>query len=101
MGVARPVIASVDAHSETAEVITQAKCGLCLEPEDPKALADAILEVYGDKARADDMGQRGRQYVERHYTRTSVARQYEAVFARLLSSPDTLPSVHKPDTASL
>ena len=101
MGVARPVIASVDARSETAEVITQAKCGLCLEPEDPQALADAIRTIYSDKARADDMGRRGRQYVERHYTRTSVARQYEEVFARLLSSTDSLPSVHKPDTASL
>ncbi len=101
MGVARPVIASVDARSETAEVISQAKCGLCLEPEDPQALADAIRTIYSDKARADDMGRRGRQYVERHYTRTSVARQYEEVFARLLSSTDSLPSVHKPDTASL
>ena len=79
----------------------QAKCGLCLEPEDPQALADAIRTIYSDKARADDMGRRGRQYVERHYTRTSVARQYEEVFARLLSSTDSLPSVHKPDTASL
>ncbi len=101
MGVARPVIASVDARSETAEVIAEAKCGLCLEPEDPKALADAILAIYSDRTRAQDMGRRGRQYVERHYTRTSVARQYEAVFARLLASPDTLPPVHTPDTASL
>ena len=46
-------------------------------------------------------GQRGRQYAEAHYTRTSVARQYEAIFERLLSSPDTLPTVNKPDTASL
>jgi colanic acid biosynthesis glycosyl transferase WcaI len=100
MGVARPVIASVDAHSETAQAITQAKCGVCLEPEDPKALAEAVLTIYNDAARAEQMGRRGRQYVEAHYTRTSVASQYEAIFARLLA-PETLPSVHKPDTASL
>jgi len=101
MGVARPVIASVDAHSETAEVIEAAKCGVCLEPEDPQALAEAILSVYSSKARSEEMGRRGRQYVEGHYTRTSVARQYEAIFAGLRPSADTLPSVNKPDTASL
>ena len=101
MGVARPVIASVDAYSETAEIITQAKCGVCIEPEDPQALAAAILAVFEDKARAEEMGRRGRQYAETHYTRTSVARQYEAIFARLLSDASALPSVNKPDTANL
>jgi len=101
MGVARPVIASVDAHSETADVIHAGKCGICLEPEDPEALADAILTLYKDKAAAAEMGRRGRQYVEAHYTRTSVAREYEAIFARLLPVVDAAPPVKKPDTASL
>ena len=101
MGVARPVIASVDAHSETADVIGAARCGLCLEPEDSQALAEAILQIYRDKAQAEEMGRRGRQYVEEHYTRTSVARQYEEIFARLTASPNALPSVQKPDTANL
>ena len=101
MGVARPVIASVDAYSETAEIITQAKCGVCLEPEDPAALAAAILSVFRDKAKADEMGRRGRQYAEAHYTRTSVAHQYELIFDRLRHGPEALPSVNKPDTANL
>jgi colanic acid biosynthesis glycosyl transferase WcaI len=101
MGVARPVIASVDSQSETFDVINEAKCGVCLEPENPQALADAILAVYSDKARAEEMGRRGRLYAETHYTRTSVARQYEAIFARLLSHAEPLPSVKEPDIASL
>ncbi len=101
MGVARPVIASVDAHSETADVIHAGRCGLCLEPEDPNALAEAILTLYRDRARAAEMGRNGRQYVEAHYTRTSVAREYEAIFARLLPVPEAAPPVNKPDPASL
>ncbi len=101
MGVARPVIASVDAHSETAEVIHAAKCGVCLEPEDPQALADAILQIYQNKAQAEEMGRCGRQYVEAHYTRTSVASQYQAIFAGLLPSADPLPPLYNQDTASL
>jgi colanic acid biosynthesis glycosyl transferase WcaI len=101
MGVARPVIASVDADSETAEAITAAECGLCIEPENAAALADAILKLYRDPTRSAEMGRRGRLHVEAHYTRTSVARQYTAVFARLTLGPNSLPSVSKPDTASL
>ncbi len=101
MGVARPVIASVDAHSETADVIQAGHCGVCLEPEDPQALADAILMLYKDKARAAEMGRRGRLYVEAHYTRKSVAREYEAIFARLLPASHLPPRVNTPDTASL
>ncbi len=101
MGVARPVIASVDAHSETADVIYAGKCGVCLEPEDPQALADAILALYKDKAQAAEMGRRGRLYVEAHYTRKSVAREYEAIFARLLPVAGAAPPAPKPDKASL
>ncbi len=91
MGVARPMIAGVDAHSETADVIAEARCGLCVEPEDPDALADAIRTLYADRPRAAEMGRCGRLHVEAHFTRTSVAHAYEAVFARLL--PDAKPPV--------
>ncbi|MGI4789019.1 MAG: glycosyltransferase family 4 protein [Janthinobacterium lividum] len=101
MGVARPVIASVDAHSETAEVIDESKCGVCIEPEDPKALAAAIISVFSDSKRAEEMGRRGRQYVEAHYTRTSVAHQYEAIFSRLLSDSDPVQAMNKPGAARL
>jgi len=101
MGVARPLIAAVDAHSETAQVIAEAGCGLCIAPEDPQALAEAVRTLYESRERAAQMGRLGRRHVERHYTRVSVARQYEAVFARLTVGSGTLPSVNRPDTASL
>lgn len=101
MGVARPLIASVDAHSETAQVIAESGCGLCIEPEDPQALADAVRTLYESRERAEEMGRRGRRHVETHYTRVSVARQYEAVFARLLTGSSPSPSMDRPDAAPL
>ena len=100
LGVARPVIAGVDSHSETADVIAQARGGLCVAPEDPDALADAIRTLYADRARAAEMGRRGRAHVEAHFTRTSVAHAYEAVFARLLpGAPPPVPSAPTPPSA--
>lgn len=101
MGVARPLIASVDAHSETAQVIGAAGCGLCIEPEDPQALADAVRTLYKNRERAVEMGRHGRRHVEAHYTRVSVARQYEAVFARLLPDKSAVTPMNRPNTANL
>ena len=101
MGVARPMIAGVDSHSETAQVIADSGCGLRVEPEDADALAGAVRALYDDRERCAEMGRRGRLHVEAHYTRVSVARQYEAIFERLTPGSGASPSVGRPGTASL
>lgn len=101
MGVARPMIAGVDAHSETAQVIAESGCGLRVEPEDARALADSVQVLYKDRPRCAEMGRRGRLHVEAHYTRVSVARQYEAIFEKLMPGSGASPSVGRPGTAPL
>lgn len=86
MGVARALVACVDSQSETARVIADARCGICVEPEDAQALADAVAQLYADQAEAAHMGERGRAYVEKHFTRQTVAHQYEQVFAQVMSA---------------
>jgi len=90
MGVARPLIASVDPNSETAQTIHNAGCGICVEPEDAQALADGIRTLYNDRARARSMGKDGRKYVEKNYTRTIVAERYQTVFEQ------TMPRMARP-----
>ena len=85
MGVARPVLAGVDKTSDTYAVVQEADSGVCVPPEDPEALAEAIRTLHQDPERAAEMGRRGRAHVEAHYTSVSVARQYEALFTKLLS----------------
>ncbi len=40
-----PIIASFDTDSELAEILKQANAGICVEPENAQALADAIRQV--------------------------------------------------------
>jgi len=101
MGVARPMIAGVDAGSETAQVIAESGCGLRVEPEDARALAEAVQALYDDRERCAEMGRRGRLHVEAHYTRVSVARQYEALFEKLMPGSGASPSVGRPGRAPL
>jgi glycosyltransferase involved in cell wall biosynthesis len=49
MGGARPVIAAVDSGTDTWDLIRRAECGLLVEPDNPRALAAAILDLYRDE----------------------------------------------------
>ncbi len=65
---ARPVIAAL--RGEGARVIREAGAGLTPPPEDPDALAEAVLAMYSmPVAERRAMGARGREYFEAHFER--------------------------------
>jgi colanic acid biosynthesis glycosyl transferase WcaI len=84
MAAGRPLIASVSRECDTADLVTEAGCGLWVPPEDPAALADAIRQLKADPARREQMGRNGRQCVEARFTRPIVAGQYVDLLASLL-----------------
>jgi L-malate glycosyltransferase len=49
------------------DLIEHNRTGILVEPKDPKALAQAVIEVLQDPAKARDMGQMARLSVEKHY----------------------------------
>lgn len=69
-----PIIASFDTDSELARILHNAKAGICVEPENPKALAEAILcakEHAGEKHESD-----ARDYVVAHMSRNLGVQKY-------------------------
>lgn len=72
MAAARPVIACVDVDSDTADLILKANCGLRVEPDEPEHIANGILELYRNREKGFAMGENGRQYLEKNYTREIV-----------------------------
>jgi glycosyltransferase involved in cell wall biosynthesis len=79
MAAARPVVASLPRHSDARGIITQAGCGICVEAGDGRALADAILEFYSDRALAEESGRRGRAYAEAHFSRPACVGRVEDI----------------------
>jgi colanic acid biosynthesis glycosyl transferase WcaI len=82
MAAAKPVLASVDADSDTRSLIEAAACGVWTPPGDHAALADAILGLYHDRPRCARLGRNGREFLLQHCERGAATRQYE----RLLRS---------------
>jgi colanic acid biosynthesis glycosyl transferase WcaI len=79
----RPVVLS--AAGEAEEALRQAGGGLAVPPEDAAAIARAVKTLASDPAGAREMGQRGRLFVESHYSRREQARLLESLLASLES----------------
>lgn len=79
----RPVLASVDAGSDVVKVVCDPQAGLCVEPETPRQLAEAILALRDDPLRRGEMGHNGRRWVEKHHSLQSAAQQFERLFLKI------------------
>lgn len=84
MAAAVPLITSVNGEART--LVDKAQAGLYVEPEDPKAMADAILQLYKNPSCRRTLGQNGRQYVAEHYDRQKIARKFERLVIGMCSS---------------
>ena len=79
----RPVIIGV---RTPVNPVDEAKAGLVIAPENGPALAAAIRELQDmTPAERDDMGKRGRDYVETHYDMSSSAGRLEGVLRRAIA----------------
>jgi glycosyltransferase involved in cell wall biosynthesis len=62
------------------EIVETTGGGLIVEPDSSSALADGLLELWRNPARADALGAAGAEGVRRHYTVGRMAETAEAVY---------------------
>lgn len=74
MAMARPIVASVS--GETADILQQSGAAIVVRPEDSRAIAESILHLYRNRNEARAMGEAGRDFVVRNYSRRSLAAAY-------------------------
>jgi glycosyltransferase involved in cell wall biosynthesis len=71
-----PVVLSVD--GEARQVVESVGGGVFVEPENPQAIARALLSLRDDPGQRAEMGRRGQEAVERHYSLRAAAMTLEA-----------------------
>ncbi|HLA85572.1 MAG TPA: glycosyltransferase family 4 protein [Thermoguttaceae bacterium] len=74
LGMERPIILSV--QGEAAKLIQEADAGVCVPPEDARAMAQAVDELARRPDRLAQMGRNGREYVREHFDRRNLAKKY-------------------------
>lgn len=71
------------AVGEAGRLISLAKCGVVVPPEEPAALAATLRELHRRPERWSEFGDSGRRYVSDHFNRSTILKQW----ARLLEEP--------------
>ena len=85
MACGRPVVATrVDG---IPEVVEDGRTGLLVPPGDPGRLAEALLELLADPARAEAMGVAGREKIVSSFSMEAMIQRYAAVFEQAMASP--------------
>jgi colanic acid biosynthesis glycosyl transferase WcaI len=83
MSCARPVVLGVDGYAR--KVMEQANAGIFVTPENPAALADAVVRLAADRVLRESLGRNGRQHVLHYFSRQHTARAYLEVLQDVLA----------------
>lgn len=62
----RPVLVVAPPESDAARIVTEAKCGVAVDPEKPEAVADALRTLAGNPDELSAMGMRARKAAENY-----------------------------------
>jgi colanic acid biosynthesis glycosyl transferase WcaI len=82
MASGRPIIAAVAGNTEVSYLLDQAQCGLCIEPENPKSLVEAILKLFEANEIRREMGRCGRAFVVEYFSQKVASNKYSALIQK-------------------
>jgi colanic acid biosynthesis glycosyl transferase WcaI len=76
MAAGRPFVATAHPDSLLWRLCQRSGAFLCVPPNDPGAFADAVLRLAGDADLRAELGERGRQFAERHLAKAKVLGEF-------------------------
>ncbi|MEL6223091.1 MAG: glycosyltransferase family 4 protein [Cyanobacteria bacterium J06627_8] len=94
----RPIIVSAPLSGTAADAVWKSEGGIVVPPENPTELANAILDLYRDPAKAGILGQKGRAHAIKRYSLNSALDRYEALFKQLTHTEDKSFESSQPQT---
>ena len=78
-----PIILAVEGEAE--KLIKAANAGICVEPENPDEIKDAVIELYNNKELRKRLGENGREYVEKNYSRYNITKKFEGLLEDIVN----------------
>lgn len=82
----RPILASVDEGSDTWSLVQRAQAGICVPPEDPGAIARAIIELKNDNRLRENFAENGREYALQYHSPQAAAEKFEQLLLAALAT---------------
>ncbi len=72
MAVGRPFVATALPDSVLWRLQRQSGAFLCVPPDDPPTFAEAVIRLADDSRLRQELGRRGREFVEQHYAKPRI-----------------------------
>jgi colanic acid biosynthesis glycosyl transferase WcaI len=72
MAVGRPFVATALPDSVLWRLQRQSGAFLCVPPDDPPSFAEAVIRLADDSRLRQELGRRGREFVEQHYAKPRI-----------------------------
>lgn len=85
MSSARPVLLSAEVDSNAADLVHIANCGLTVPPEDPAAIAEAILRMKQDQKQRELWAKNGYEFVRRQFSASRQVERMEEMFINVVT----------------
>ena len=86
MASGRPVIAGVTPGTGLYRITREAQCGIAIEPENSQALYDAIMSLYKNPGLRKHLGENGRAYVCRNFSKNQVLNNFETKLLEVVAA---------------
>jgi glycosyltransferase involved in cell wall biosynthesis len=67
-------------HWAIPEVVKDGETGIIVEPDNPELLAEAMLKILHSPQMAREMGEKGRERLERYFTARRMGEEYWKFF---------------------
>lgn len=84
MGAGRAIHTTVD--GESRRIIERAEAGVFSPPEDVDVFVATLAGLAGDPGRREELGRRGRAFVEELYSRPALAARYAELLAEIVAA---------------
>jgi len=86
MACARPVIACTELDSDLAFLVSDSNGGIVIQSGDALTLTNSIKQIYDQLSNWQEKGVKARDYVVRHYSRSTVSLLYHKLILNVLSN---------------
>jgi len=63
----RPILAVAPESSDVTQIVRQEQCGIAVDPDDPEALAKAILDIRAQPEKLEMMGRKARSAAKKYH----------------------------------
>lgn len=83
MAAGKPILAMITGSAK--DVIEEAKCGICVEPDDIATFANAMKDFINNKNKYSDAGKNGREYFMKNFRKDIFMRKLENALSSLIN----------------